>query len=131
MEKNNKELAEEWFKKADEDLSLARDLLVQKKFSDQACFHAQQAGEKYLKGLLVYRGKEFEKVHDLERLIELGGGNRLSQPGIVQGASVLSSFYVQARYPIGETEITFDDAHRAVTYADEIKKSVLDEIKKQ
>ncbi|MBI4050381.1 MAG: HEPN domain-containing protein [Candidatus Doudnabacteria bacterium] len=129
---NNRELAEEWFKKAEEDLSLAKDLLNRKEYFSHICFLAQQAGEKYLKGFLIFDSKEFEKVHDLERLIELTRDKGRPFSGIVEGASVLSTFYVQARYPLGETQtgITFDDAQKAVTYADEIKRIVLSKTKK-
>jgi HEPN domain-containing protein len=34
---------------------------------DIACFHCQQAVEKYLKSFLLYRGQELIKTHNLER----------------------------------------------------------------
>lgn len=39
-----------WFKRADEDLSLIEVLLKEESFSpNPICFHAEQAAEKYLK----------------------------------------------------------------------------------
>lgn len=35
---------------------------------DTACFHAQQAVEKYLKGVLAWRGLEIPRTHVLEEL---------------------------------------------------------------
>jgi HEPN domain-containing protein len=39
--------------------------------TDAVCFHAQQTVEKYLKALLVLRGIDFPKTHDIEELTGL------------------------------------------------------------
>ncbi len=38
---------------------------------DTACFHAQQAAERLLKGLLAYGGRPIPLVHDLDELHDL------------------------------------------------------------
>jgi hypothetical protein len=43
-------LAQAWFRKADSDLADARRTVASEGPYDTACFHAQQAAEKYLKG---------------------------------------------------------------------------------
>ena len=60
-----------WFLRADEDLALI-DVILKRENSlfNPVCFHAQQAGEKYLKGFLAYHDLHVRKVHDLEILIE-------------------------------------------------------------
>lgn len=56
-----------WFRKADSDLASARRLISDELF-DTACFHAQQAAEKYLKGLLAFHGGPIPLIHDLSEL---------------------------------------------------------------
>jgi HEPN domain-containing protein len=46
------DLAHGWFLKAESDLSTARRVSAGAGPFDTACFHAQQAAEKYLKGAL-------------------------------------------------------------------------------
>ena len=57
-----------WFRKADSDLATARKLLAGEGPYDTACFHAQQAAEKYLKGLLAYQEQPIPHIHDLNDL---------------------------------------------------------------
>lgn len=57
-----------WFKKGGEDLFVCELLLEHKAGYATACFHAQQAAEKYLKGFLAVHQHASEKTHDLEHL---------------------------------------------------------------
>lgn len=61
----------EWVAKAENDLKTAAHTLKLGKDcpTDTVCFHAQQCVEKYLKALLVWKGIDFPKTHDLEKLI--------------------------------------------------------------
>lgn len=60
-----------WFRKADSDLVTVRLLVENEGPFDTACFHSQQAAEKYLKGLLAFFGQPIPKTHDVEELQEL------------------------------------------------------------
>jgi hypothetical protein len=61
-----------WVRKAEEDWSGARKLADQKSpLRDLACFHSQQAAEKYLKALLQEAGAVVPKTHDLKDLLDL------------------------------------------------------------
>lgn len=51
--KNRQALVRGWFLKADSDLADARRTIASEGPYDTACFHAQQAAEKYLKGYLA------------------------------------------------------------------------------
>jgi HEPN domain-containing protein len=62
------DLARGWFLKAESDLATARQVLAGTGPYDTACFHAQQAAEKYLKGCLTFAGQPFSRTHDLEEL---------------------------------------------------------------
>lgn len=67
------ELAEvrEWIRKADRDRRMAElGLAESPAITDAAAFHCQQAVEKLLKAYLIFRQEPFEKVHDLEVLVE-------------------------------------------------------------
>jgi HEPN domain-containing protein len=57
--------------KARQDLAVA-ELIASSELAARwaACFHAQQAVEKALKGLLVTRRVDFPKLHSLERLAD-------------------------------------------------------------
>lgn len=61
-----KTYVEAWFNKAEHDLiSTQRLLEIEPMILDNACFHCQQAIEKYLKGYLIYNGFEIERTHDV------------------------------------------------------------------
>src|SRR5205807_1235816 len=56
----------EWLRKAESDRRVARKVIhFRPPEYDVACFHCQQAVEKYLKGLLNERGLPVPKTHDL------------------------------------------------------------------
>jgi len=62
-----------WLAKAENDLKTAAHTLKLGADcpTDAVCFHAQQTVEKYLKALLVLRGIDFPKTHDIEELTGL------------------------------------------------------------
>lgn len=62
-------------------------------------FHAQQAIEKLLKGLLVAFGVEFEEHHNLGRLVEQVRRLDRSTADAVARTSQLTPFAVLRRYP--------------------------------
>jgi HEPN domain-containing protein len=72
---------QEWLAHAESDLNLARLAKGRKEIlPEQACFHAQQAAEKALKAVLLFKRIEFPLVHDLETLVELLEGNAVAFP---------------------------------------------------
>jgi HEPN domain-containing protein len=64
------DLVNGWLAKAESDLAAAQQLLANGPF-DVVCFHAQQAIEKLLKGLLAYYNQPPPRTHDLEELQRL------------------------------------------------------------
>ena len=103
------ELRDEWVGKAEEDAAVAEWASGTGHY-DTACFHAQQAVEKYLKALLVMQGKDFPKIHALRTLFDL--------TGMAEGERDLDELRWltreagEVRYP-GESA-TREDAKRAV-----------------
>ena len=108
----------EWMSHAKSDLRLAR-LAADDEFvrREQACFHAQQAAEKAIKGLLLYRGIEFPLTHDIEELLEIAEHAGLALPKDIADVSHLTPYAVETRYPGYWDEITEDDLEEAVRLA--------------
>lgn len=72
-------VAGEWVAKAENDLKNAAYTLGMGEDcpTDTICFHAQQCIEKYIKALLVLRGIDFPKTHDLREIRKLLPGKAL------------------------------------------------------
>jgi HEPN domain-containing protein len=113
-----KELAAEWAKKAEGDAGTARREAAVKEASnwDAVCFHAQQAVEKYLKGLLQQEEISFTKTHDLSVLLSLILPVFHDLNDLSDNLEWLSAFAVEFRYP-GE-EAVKEDAEFALTIMD-------------
>ena len=100
MKNKNLLLAKQWINKADNDLAIAGLLLAkQKRFLDNACFHIQQAFEKYLKSILICNGIFPDKTHDLERLLNQTLQYNMCLIKWVDLAREITPFAVLPRYP--------------------------------
>ncbi len=66
--KHKGDLANGWVLKGDSDLANAKRTVCSDGPYDTACFHAQQAAEKYLKATLAFHGVMIPRTHDLEEL---------------------------------------------------------------
>ena len=102
----NRYQAERWLKTAEEDLAAAR-VLAEAGMYAQACFYAQQSGEKAVKALwyLVDEspwGHSIQRLLlDLSRLVELAGIEEWLRWGML-----LDKFYIPTRYPNGLPDLT-------------------------
>lgn len=128
MKSNFRFLAQEWFDKADEDLGVAEHLLAENAFPAPICVHAHQAVEKYLKGLLVFHGKDIRdefKIHNLEKLYEYVHtlDERIGDE-VKESCFVLNRYYVEARYPADMPEYPWKDVKEAVEAARTVKSSI-------
>src|SRR3989338_5538320 len=85
-----------WFFRGEEDIVLIRLILKEgNSLPNLACFHAQQAAEKYLKGFLAYYDLHTRKIHDLEALVEDCAKIDKSFGALKDSAGVLDQFYNQ------------------------------------
>jgi len=84
----------DWLRQAENDLQSARHMRAGG-FHAQACFTAQQAGEKALKALCFARGFDIVRTHSLFQLV-----SDLGENGAVERcAKELDLFYISGRYP--------------------------------
>jgi len=111
-----------WFMRADEDLALIEVTLKEETVSPNSiCFHAQQAGEKYLKGFLVLHKNSFPKIHDLVKLLKLCSEIEADFLDYVDEVNYLSQFYLITRYPLTEyPPAGKKEAKKAITFAEEV-----------
>ena len=107
-----KDLTKEWIKKSEGDVGTAvRESLVKEDANwDAVCFHAQQAVEKYLKGILQEIKKQFSKTHDLSVLLDLTLPEFPELSVLADDLEWLSAFAVEFRYP-GEEALEEDAKH--------------------
>ncbi len=122
--KSKEHLAQGLFRKADSDLADARRTVASEGPYDTACFHAQQAVEKYLKGYLAWREQAIPKTHDLEELQRLC----LSLESIPELASLdlteLTGYAVELRYD-AEFWPAHGTASDAVRLAERVRELIL------
>ena len=93
-----KEYVQQWMDKACEDLLVVEKLTEGDIIAtNAACFHCQQAVEKFLKAFLIANGQDIIKTHNIEFLLsecsELDGAFSSVDP------KNLSDYGVDVRYP--------------------------------
>jgi HEPN domain-containing protein len=110
------EYAFELLRLADSDVDSGHALIAAKVRLENACFHYQQAVEKSLKAVLVYKGVAFPSTHDLNillALLPLEIGECPNSHSIPE----LNIYSAQRRYEEGPTPATEEDANEAATMA--------------
>lgn len=128
--KNNSKLANEWFKIGEEEFKFAQASFDEfNAFYPQICFQCQQAVEKCLKGFLVFHKKKFPKIHDLTQLAKLCGKLDKEFLKFLDKFSILSQYYLVARYPIEYPPAGKIQAKEALEIAREIIKFVKGKLK--
>lgn len=112
------ELIQKWLHKAENDLGSAQ-ACAEKGFYDTATFHCQQTAEKAVKGFLTAYDIEFEKTHDLEKLMVQGQQVNQAWAEYMVAARMITPYAVLARYP-DEEEPTSDDYAKLLPHANAI-----------
>lgn len=87
-----------WFRKGDSDLANVRACMSLDQCLDTACFHAQQAAEKYIKAYLASRDVDFPFTHNLENLIDICSEQDSSFSALYGMADLLTPYAVTLRY---------------------------------
>ena len=109
-----------WLARADEDVATAKLLLDEGDRFNPVCFHAQQAGEKYLKGFLAFHDLHVRKIHDVEILVKDSAGVDASFSELLPAAAILNQFYTESRYPDDYVEFSLQDAKEGYDAAEKI-----------
>ena len=86
--------ANDWFRQSKDDLLWAQETLDSQRYA-QACFAAQQVGEKAIKALAFSRGNDEVRSHSILEISHALGEN----DEIEQIAMRLDQYYISARYP--------------------------------
>lgn len=121
----DKSIIQEWLQKAENDFRFALDALQESHFYEQICFLLQQSAEKYLKALIIANELQFKKIHDLGVLLETIREKFQTTDELKEACDLLTSFYVEARYPgFPSQTVTKEIAERAKKAAEEIAKFV-------
>ena len=112
-----------WRRVADNDLrsavALERDSLF-----ETACYHCQQAAEKYLKAFLISTEIEPPRTHDLTRLVALAKAVDSQFETLEEAAGVLTDYATLYRYPADvPVTCTQEDTKEAIETAQGIKNS--------
>ena len=108
---------EDWLRHARSDLAVARQRLKPGVLHETLCFHAQQAAEKSLKGVLLAVAVPFPYTHDLARLITLVRGAKVGWPAELDAAAKLSEYAVSTRYPGEGSTVSPAERREAVKLA--------------
>jgi HEPN domain-containing protein len=115
----------QWVQKAENDLKNAAYTLRMGKDcpTDTVCFHAQQCAEKYLKALLVLRGLDFPRTHDMSQLIALLPVQ--SRPTLTpEEQERLTDYATVTRYPGDYEPISLTETRRALRIARQIRSAI-------
>ena len=117
----------QWIEQAKEELKTA-EYLFKGGYFRGACFHAQQAAEKTIKGVLIKKGWELEKIHNLQRLSVIAGEYKIKTAD-EDDFIFLDSIY-RSRYPAEEGLLPLgepgaQEAKRAIKIAKRIVKKLV------
>ena len=98
--KESRDLVRDWLRKADSDLTILTSALNEEHALDTACFHAQQAAEKFLKAYLVAQDADVPRTHNLAKLVDLCRGYDVEFAGLRSLADALTPYAVDLRYDL-------------------------------
>ena len=117
----------QWLEKADHDLIAAKLILdVQPTILDIACFHCQQAVEKYLKAYLIFKKLDVPKTHNLDLLLK----NCIDINQVFDRIDFLNleDFAVRGRYPHDSIMPTVEETQQFFLIALEVKNLVIEQL---
>jgi len=121
----NKKIAFEWFKIGNDEFNFAKNAFEDlDEYYSQICVECHQAVEKYLKGYLVLRNKDFPYVHDLVKLVNLCVKEEKQFKKFIDDCCKISDYYILLRYPVFYKDRSKKDAKEAIEIAEGIIKFI-------
>jgi len=123
-----KDIVRKWLIKADNDLKTAKLCLnTEEIITDSACFHSQQAVEKFLKAYLISKDISPQKTHKIEILLE--NCKNFDKSFIdLDGIEILSEYAVELRYPDDFFTPSLDEAEESINLAFKVKSFVISKL---
>ena len=119
-----KPLTREWVKKAEDDFTVASQILRRRKdiVPDAACFFCQQSIEKYFKARLVEANITFPRTHDLLQLLNLCLPVEPLWAPYAKVVDALSDYAVDFRYPGHTTSLS--DARKCLKDCKAVRREI-------
>lgn len=115
-----------WFSRARNDLRAgALDLTASPPLAADACFHAQQAAEKALKGFLCWHLRPVRKTHDLKDTGEECTAIDPALETVVRQVAQLSEYAWRYRYPGNDVDPGLDETRDALRRAEALLTAIL------
>jgi len=130
IERMSYERWRDWLDEAGDDLASAEILLREGRYS-KVCFLSQQAAEKAVKALLIFKFKRFETIHSVAELLRRAeASEELIKLGVELDRHYITSRYPNA-WPLGAPSKMYreEEAVSAVNAARRIIEYVEGEIK--
>lgn len=118
-----------WLRRAQGNLARARQPKPAEAFWEDLCFDAQQAAEKALKAVLILKGQDFPKTHNVGTLVSLLEGAGETVPDELRKASRLTNYATVCRYPGDAEPVTEDQFREAVTLAEAVVRWAEDRLR--
>ncbi len=132
MDKPHHKHIVEWLAKAHRDLLSAQRLAAgAPPFLDTAGYHAQQAAEKALKGVLVGLGADVPRIHDVVELVRLVSISLPEWEEFIPEAELLSPLATAFRHPFFEFEPEPKDYEAAFAAAERILHAALETMRSE
>jgi HEPN domain-containing protein len=112
---------QDWLRHAKSDLALAthveNDVDV---LPNQKAFHAQQAAEKAIKGVMVHEDIRFPLTHDLTELTKRWEMSGRTWPPALLAVNSLNPYAVESRYPGYVHQISTGEVRTAIALAGQV-----------
>ena len=122
-----KSYVESWIDKAEHDLmSVQRLLEIEPVILDTACFHCQQAVEKYLKAFLIFCGADVERTHSVTFLLKECSNYDPTFAAV--DAMDINAYAVRGRYPDANLMPSKEEAEGYYQLALQVKSLVTERI---
>ena len=120
------ETSRRWLAQAEHSLA-ATQVLLERGFWAEACFHSEQTAQLALKAFLFFKGRRYVNIHSVQTLASECGKEDPEFSPFENYGSFLDRFYLTTRYPdaLPAPAIPFQsfsegDARQAVDHAEEI-----------
>ncbi|MCI0417847.1 MAG: HEPN domain-containing protein [Acidobacteria bacterium] len=101
--------SQEWLRRAKSNLARAKQPKPDEAVWEDLCFDAQQAAEKALKAVLIFRSIDFPRTHNIRVLLSLLAPPGQLIPQELSGAIGLTTYATVSRYPGAAEPVTEDE----------------------